>query len=62
VAALPNALYRVALANGHQMLARVPGKMRQRLARISPGDTVLVETSPYDLSKGWIRETKTVAT
>ncbi len=52
--ALPNAVFRVQLENGHQLMAHVSGKMRMHYIRILPGDTVTVEVSPYDLSKGRI--------
>lgn len=52
--ALPNATFRVELENGHEVLARVSGKMRKFFIRILPGDKVLVEMSPYDLTKGRI--------
>ncbi len=52
--ALPNATFRVELENGHQVLARVSGKMRKFFIRILPGDKVLVELTPYDLTKGRI--------
>ncbi|MGA2094508.1 MAG: translation initiation factor IF-1, partial [Sedimentisphaerales bacterium] len=48
VEALPNAMFRVKLENGHQILAHVSGKMRMHFIRILPGDTVTVEMSPYD--------------
>lgn len=51
---LPNAMFRVELANGHKVLAHVSGKMRMNFIRILPGDTVIVELSPYDLSRGRI--------
>ena len=51
---LPNATFRVALANGHRVLAHVSGKMRMNFIRILPGDTVTLELSPYDLSRGRI--------
>ena len=51
---LPNAFFRVELANGHKVLARVSGKIRMHFIRILPGDRVLVELSPYDLSQGRI--------
>jgi len=54
VAALPNAVFRVELENGHKILAHVSGKMRMHYIRILPGDTVTVEMSPYDLNKGRI--------
>ena len=50
--ALPNATFRVKLANGHGVLAHISGKMRVHYIRILPGDRVLVELSPYDLSRG----------
>jgi translation initiation factor IF-1 len=53
---LPNKMVRVELANGHSILARVSGRMRLNFIRLSPGDTVTVEMSPYDLSKGCIIE------
>ena len=52
--ALPNAMFRVKLANGHIVLAHVSGKMRMNFIRILPGDKVTVEMSPYDLNKGRI--------
>ncbi|OGO04308.1 MAG: translation initiation factor IF-1 [Chloroflexi bacterium RBG_13_54_9] len=52
VEALPNAMFRVELANGHRVLAHISGKMRLHFIRILPGDKVLVELSPYDLSRG----------
>ena len=52
--ALPNAVFRVALENGHEILAPVSGKMRMHFIRILPGDEVTVEISPYDLTKGRI--------
>ena len=51
---LPNAFFRVELSNGHRVLARVSGKIRMNFIRILPGDRVLVELSPYDLSQGRI--------
>jgi len=51
---LPNAMFRVELANGHQVLAHASGKMRLHFIRILRGDRVLVELSPYDLSRGRI--------
>ena len=50
--ALPNASFSVELANGHQVLAYASGKIRKFFIRILPGDRVLVELSPYDLSRG----------
>jgi len=52
--ALPNAMFRVRLDNGHIILAYVSGKMRMHFIKILPGDKVLVEMSPYDLTKGRI--------
>ncbi len=52
--ALPNAMFRVELANGHRVLAHVSGKMRMHFIRILPGDRVTLEISPYDLTKGRI--------
>jgi translation initiation factor IF-1 len=52
--ALPNAMFRVELENGHKVLAHVSGKMRMHFIRILPGDRVTVELSPYDLTKGRI--------
>ena len=52
--ALPNAVFRVALENGHVVIAHVSGKMRMHFIRILPGDKVTVELSPYDLTKGRI--------
>jgi translation initiation factor IF-1 len=51
---LPNATFRVELANGHRVLAYVSGKIRLHFIRVLPGDRVLVELSPYDLSRGRI--------
>ncbi|AEG16530.1 MULTISPECIES: translation initiation factor IF-1 [Desulfofundulus] len=51
---LPNAMFRVELQNGHKVLAHVSGKIRMNFIRILPGDRVLVELSPYDLSRGRI--------
>jgi translation initiation factor IF-1 len=52
--ALPNAMFKVALEDGHEILAHVSGKMRMNFIRILPGDQVTVEISPYDLEKGRI--------
>jgi translation initiation factor IF-1 len=52
--ALPNAMFKVQLENGHHVLAHVSGKMRMHFIRILPGDTVTVEMSPYDLNRGRI--------
>jgi len=51
---LPNAMFRVELANGHRVLARLSGKMRMHFIKILPGDRVTVQLSPYDLSRGRI--------
>lgn len=51
---LPNAMFRVELENQHRVLAHVSGKMRMHFIRILPGDKVLVELSPYDLTRGRI--------
>ena len=54
VETLPNTMFRVELENGHVVTAHISGKMRKHYIRILPGDTVTVEMSPYDLSKGRI--------
>jgi translation initiation factor IF-1 len=51
---LPNAMFRVELKNGHRVLAHISGKMRMHFIKILPGDKVLVELSPYDLTRGRI--------
>lgn len=51
---LPNAMFRVELDNGHQVLAHISGKMRMHFIRILPGDRVTVQLSPYDLTRGRI--------
>ncbi|HON34651.1 MAG TPA: translation initiation factor IF-1 [Synergistales bacterium] len=51
---LPNAMFRVELENGHKILGHVSGKMRMHFIRILPGDRVLVQISPYDLTRGRI--------
>jgi len=51
---LPNTMFRIELANGHRILAHISGKMRLHFIRILPGDKVMVEMSPYDLTKGRI--------
>jgi len=51
---LPNATFRVELPNGHKVLAHISGRMRRHYIRILPADKVLVELSPYDLSRGRI--------
>jgi len=52
--ALPNANFKIELANGHEVLAHVSGKIRMNFIRVIPGDRVLVELSPYDLTRGRI--------
>jgi len=52
---LPNAMFRVELQNGHKVLAHISGKMRMNFIKILPGDRVMVELSPYDLSRGRIK-------
>lgn len=52
--ALPNAMFKVQLENGHEVLSHVSGKLRMNYIRIVPGDKVKLEMSPYDLSKGRI--------
>lgn len=52
--ALPNANFRVELDNGHMVLAHISGKMRRHFIKILPGDRVMVEISPYDLTRGRI--------
>ncbi len=54
VEALSNAMFRVELENGHQVVAHISGKMRMHYIKILPGDKVKMEMSPYDLSKGRI--------
>lgn len=51
---LPNAMFKVELENGHEVLAHVSGKMRKHFIRILPGDRVRIELSPYDLDRGRI--------
>ncbi len=51
---LPNAMFRVELANGHRVLAHISGKMRMHYIKILPGDKVIMELSPYDLNRGRI--------
>jgi translation initiation factor IF-1 len=51
---LPNAMFRVELENKHRVLAHISGKMRMHFIKILPGDTVTVELSPYDLTRGRI--------
>ena len=52
--ALPNAMFRVELENGHEVLAHISGKLRKFRIRVMPGDKVTVELSPYDLTRGRI--------
>ncbi|HJX68687.1 MAG: translation initiation factor IF-1 [Dehalococcoidia bacterium] len=52
ITVLPNTMFRVELANGHLVLAHISGKMRKHYIKILPGDRVLVELSPYDLTRG----------
>jgi len=54
VEALPNTFFKVELENGHRVLAHISGKMRQRYIRVLLGDSVLVELTPYDLTRGRI--------
>ena len=54
--ALGNATFRVELENGHRLIGHISGKMRTNFIRIMPGDKVVVEMSPYDLSKGRISQ------
>ena len=51
---LPNAVFKVELQNGHQIMAHISGKLRMNYMRILPGDKVTIEMSPYDLTKGRI--------
>ena len=51
---LPNAMFRVELENGHKVLAHISGKMRMHYIKLLPGDTVKLELSPYDLTRGRI--------
>jgi len=51
---LPNAMFRVTLENGHEVLAHTAGKMRKNRIRVLAGDTVVIEMTPYDLTKGRI--------
>jgi translation initiation factor IF-1 len=54
IESLPNAMFRVELPNGHNVLAHISGKIRMHYIRILPGDKVLIELSPYDLTRGRI--------
>ncbi len=51
---MPNAIFKVELENGHEIIAHISGKLRQNYIRILPGDQVTVELSPYDLTRGRI--------
>ncbi|MFM2387213.1 MAG: translation initiation factor [Bacteroidota bacterium] len=55
VESLSNAMFRVRLANGHEVVATISGKMRMHYIRIMPGDKVAIEMSPYDLTRGRIK-------
>lgn len=52
--AMPNTIFKVRLENGHEIIAHISGKLRMNYIRILPGDKVIVELSPYDLTKGRI--------
>ncbi|MDP6179289.1 MAG: translation initiation factor IF-1, partial [Desulfatiglandales bacterium] len=52
VETLPNAMFRVELENGHRVLAHISGKMRKHYIKILPGDSVSIELTPYDLTRG----------
>ncbi len=54
VETLPNAMFKVELENGHQILAHISGKLRMNFIKILPGDKVTLEMSPYDLTRGRI--------
>lgn len=54
VETLPNAMFRVELKNGHRVLGHISGRMRKHFIKILPGDVVVVELSPYDLTRGRI--------
>lgn len=54
VEAMPNAMFRVEIQGGHQLLAHISGKLRMNFIRILPGDKVTIELSPYDLTRGRI--------
>lgn len=56
IESLGNAMFRVELENGHKLIGHISGKMRTNFIRIMPGDKVVVEMSPYDLSKGRISQ------
>lgn len=54
IEALPNAMFKIEIENGHEILGHISGKMRKHYIRILPGDKVTVEMTPYDLEKGRI--------
>jgi len=54
IEALPNAMFKVEIQNGHRLLAHISGKLRMNFIRVLPGDKVTVELSPYDLTRGRI--------
>lgn len=54
--ALGNAMFRIELENGHKIIGHISGKMRTHFIRLTPGDSVVVEMSPYDLTKGRITQ------
>ncbi|MEZ0536782.1 translation initiation factor IF-1 [Caldicellulosiruptoraceae bacterium PP1] len=54
IESLPNAMFQVQLDNGHKILAHISGKLRMNFIRILPGDRVVVQVSPYDLTRGRI--------
>ena len=56
IEALGNAMFRIELENGHKLIGHISGKMRTHFIRIMPGDSVVIEISPYDLSKGRITQ------
>jgi translation initiation factor IF-1 len=56
VEALPNTTFKVRLENGHEILAHISGRMRVHYIKLLPGDKVLIEMSPYDLTKGRIKQ------
>ena len=62
IEALSNAMFRVELENGHELIAHISGKMRMNYIKILPGDRVKVEMSPYDLTKGRITYSSICAT
>lgn len=56
IEALGNAMFRIELENGHKIIGHISGKMRTHFIRLTPGDSVVVEMSPYDLTKGRITQ------